>query len=140
MSTLFTVKVVTPEKVVYEHLVYSVTLPTDSGEITLLPNHQSVITTVTTGEMKIVDNKNHQEIFFVDTGVAHFDDTNTLVILIDQSESVHEIDIDHAQKAYERARQLKEQAITEQEVDFARFESLIERELGRVKIARKYRK
>lgn len=140
MSTLFTVKVVTPEKVVYEHLVYSVTLPTDSGEITLLPNHQSVITTVTTGEMKIIDDKNHQEIFFVDTGVAHFDDTNTLVILIDQSESVHEIDIDHAQKAYERARQLKEQAITEQEVDFARFESLIERELGRVKIARKYRK
>lgn len=140
MSTLFTVKVVTPEKVVYEHLVYSVTLPTDSGEITLLPNHQSVITTVTTGEMKIIDDKNHQEIFFVDTGVAHFDDTNTLVILIDQSESVHEIDIDHAQKAYERARQLKEQAITEQEVDFARFESLIERELGRVKIARKYHK
>ncbi len=140
MNTLFTVKVVTPEKVVYEHLVYSVTLPTDSGEITLLPNHQSVITTVTTGEMKILDDKNHQEIFFVDTGVAHFDDTNTLVILIDQSESVHEIDIDHAQKAYERARQLKEQAITEQEVDFARFESLIERELGRVKIARKYRK
>lgn len=140
MNTLFTVKVVTPEKVVYEHLVYSVTLPTDSGEITLLPNHQSVITTVTTGEMKILDDKNHQEIFFVDTGVAHFDDTNTLVILIDQSESVHEIDIDHAQKAYERARQLKEQAITEQEVDFARFESLIERELGRVKIARKYHK
>lgn len=140
MNTLFTVKVVTPEKVIYEHLVYSVTLPTDSGEITLLPNHQSVITTVTTGEMKILDDKNHQEIFFVDTGVAHFDDTNTLVILIDQSESVHEINIDHAQKAYERARQLKEQAITEQEVDFARFESLIERELGRVKIARKYRK
>ncbi len=140
MNTLFTVKVVTPEKVVYEHLVYSVTLPTDSGEITLLPNHQSVITTVTTGEMKILDDKNHQEIFFVDTGVAHFDDTNTLVILIDQSESVHEIDIDHAQKAYERAHQLKEQAITEQEVDFARFESLIERELGRVKIARKYHK
>ncbi len=140
MSILFTVKVVTPEKVVYEHIAKSVTLPTGAGEVTILANHQPIITTITTGEMKIINDTNHSEIFFIDTGVAHFDNMNSLIILIDQSEMVHEINIDHAEQAYERARQLKDQAITNQEEDFARFESLIERELGRIKIAKKYYK
>jgi len=140
MKDHIALKVITPEGIAYESSVVSVTLPTTSGEITLLSRHQPIITTIRAGELRIVDDSGAVEPFFVTNGVANMHKDNSLVILIDHLETAHAIDVDHAQMAYERARQLREEAIHVQDVDFARFEAMIDRELGRVTVGRKYRR
>lgn len=139
MSVSFALKVITPEGVAYERSVVSVTLPTTSGEITILARHQPIITTIRSGELRVVDESGSVEPFFVTSGLASMHQDNSLVILIDYLETAHTINVDHAEMAYERARKLREEVIHVQDVDFARFEAMIERELGRVMVGRKYR-
>ncbi len=137
----FSLKVITPEHTVYDHHAVSLTFPTGEKEqLTILPNHQPLITTVGIGELRILDTEKKEHIFFVNNGVLHIHDAGEIVILVDESESVHEISIDLAEKAYERAQMLKDKKMDQEEIDFAKVEALIERELGRVTIARKYRK
>lgn len=49
-------KIATPERVVYESEVDSVTCPTQMGEITVLPNHIPLVANLKAGELKIVEN------------------------------------------------------------------------------------
>lgn len=134
------VKVITPERVMYSGDVVSISVPTTDGELTILPNHQPIITTIGLGELHMIDTDTQRHAFFVHDGSLHVNEQGEVSILVDESESVSDISLQLAEEAYERARQLKEKAIEQHDVDFARFEALIERELGRVKIARKYRK
>jgi hypothetical protein len=60
-----------------------------------------------------------------------------VVVLLERSESVEDLDHERAEEALARARQLKDEQ--GDDVDFSLFEGLIEKELNRVKIAKKYR-
>jgi F-type H+-transporting ATPase subunit epsilon len=135
----FLVKIITPEKKMYEHVVVSATFPTPGGEVTILPDHQPIIAAISSGELRVQDEQGRVEAFFADTGVARMQE-NELVVLLDRLESVNALTIDHAEEAYERARKLKDDAGKMQALDFARFEALLERELGRVRVARKYKR
>lgn len=135
----FLVKIITPEKVMYERSIVSATFPTPDGEVTILPDHQPLIAAISSGELRVQDEQGRVEAFFADTGVARMQE-NELVVLLDRLESVSTLTIDHAEGAYERARKLKDDAGKMQALDFARFEALLERELGRVRVARKYKR
>lgn len=135
----FLVKIITPEKIMYEHNIVSATFPTPDGEITILPDHEPLIAAISSGELRAQDEQGEVEAFFAAGGVARMHE-NELVVLLDQLESVKGLNVDHAEEAYERARKLKDDAGKMQALDFARFEALLERELGRVRVARKYRR
>lgn len=135
----FLVKIITPEKVMYERNARSATFPTEAGEITILPDHQSLLTAISSGEFRVEDEAGEVEAFFADNGVAKIEG-NTLIVLLDRLEAVSLLDVNHAEEAYERARMLKENAGKNQSLEFARFEALLEKELGRVRIARKYKR
>ena len=47
------VKVITPEKEIFNEKAKSVNLPTLSGHITILPNHTELISVIHPGEIKI---------------------------------------------------------------------------------------
>ena len=47
MSKKLQLKIVTPEKLILEELVDSVTIPTTEGEITILPDHIPLIASIT---------------------------------------------------------------------------------------------
>lgn len=133
----FLVKIITPEKVEYQQSIKSATFPTHNGEITILPDHQDIITAIVHGELRVVGEKGQVEAFFVDTGIAKMTE-GVLVILIDALEDVKNLNTKYAEEAYERARLLKENAIKNEDIDFARFEAMFERELGKLRLARKY--
>ena len=50
MSKKIHFQIVTPEKVVYKDDVDSIALPTQIGEITVLPNHAPLISSLKSGE------------------------------------------------------------------------------------------
>lgn len=131
--------IVTPERTVYSNDVLEVTVPTGTGEITILPNHIPLVSTVVTGELraKLSDGTIHP--FAVSSGIIEVQPSSKVVILADRSELASEIDIDRAEEAYERARQIMQEAENVADVDYARFEAMITKELNRVKIAKKWR-
>ena len=137
MSTL-KFKIVTPEKIIYENEILQVTIPAMSGEITILPNHIPLISVLKAGEMKIKD-KNGEHNLAVSGGFLEVRGNNEIVILADHAERVAEIDIAKTEEAKQRAEEQMKKIKDIQDVDYARLQAVIDRELNKIKIAKKYR-
>lgn len=137
MKTL-KIKIVTPEKVIYEGEVMSVSLPTVEGEITILPGHIPVISAITAGELSVrYDNKMSEEFFSITRGVAEIDSKN-VTILTDAAERAEEIDAERAEEAKKKAKDL----MTKVQIDgegYAEALAKMERAVSRIRIARKRR-
>jgi len=130
-------KIVTPEKIVFEHDVYQATLLVEGGEVTILPDHISYIGAIKAGEIMLREKSGGEEISLVTSGgFVEFHD-NILMVLADTAERAEEIDLARAEEARLRAEKLqKEQAHVSAE-EYARTAALIEKEIARVKVARK---
>ncbi|PIY96977.1 MAG: ATP synthase F1 subunit epsilon [Candidatus Kerfeldbacteria bacterium CG_4_10_14_0_8_um_filter_42_10] len=133
-------KIVTPEKVVYENEIDQITLTTKMGEVTILPNHIPLVSSLKAGEILI--KKDGQEIpLAVSGGFAELANNN-LVILADTAERVEEIDEAQAEEARKRAEEfLKRRGqVAEEAVDYTALAAKLEKELARLKVVRKYRR
>jgi len=142
MSKQLKLKIVTPEKLILEEQVDQVTIPTTEGELTILPNHISMIAQLSSGD--VVARNSGEDIPMAVSGgfveVKQTDGETQVAILADYAEHVVDITEDTIKKAIARAEELKKQAENKEIVDFEHFESELERNLTRVKIADKWRK
>ena len=130
-------KIATPERVVYEDEVDQVTLPTKMGEITVLPNHLPLVSSLAPGEILI--KKAAQVVpLAVSGGFIEFAE-NKLVVLADTAERVEEIDEERAEAARERVKDILEKKEAAEQVDFTALAAKMEKELARLKVARKYK-
>lgn len=129
-------KIVTPETTVFEDLIDQATLPVMDGEVTILPNHRSYIAGLKAGEIVLV--KGDEEISLAVAGGFLEFANNSLIILADHAERAELIDLKRAEEARQRAEDLKKEKITMSEIEYARTAALIEREMARIKVARKH--
>lgn len=132
-------KIVTAQRVVFEDEVFQATLPIVSGEVTILPDHIPYIGVLKTGEIIVrKDSFDGEEISLaVSGGFVEFHN-NTLTILADMAERSDEINLEEARQAQERAAKLLEQSQALGAEEYGRVAAALERELLRVKIARKH--
>jgi F-type H+-transporting ATPase subunit epsilon len=147
MSKLMSLKILTAEKVVYEDTVQKIVLPTESGEIGILPDHTPLVSIIKTGEIKIEKESKNVIPLSIFSGILEVRPSSTnpkkdteVIILASRSELATEIDIKRAEEAYERAQKAMEEADNLSDLDFAKFQALIDKELNRIKIAKKYRR
>lgn len=129
-------KIVTPERTVFESEINQVTLPTQEGEITVLPNHIPLISVLVPGELLI--KKENDEIAMAVSGGMIEVQKNEITILADTAERAEEIDLARAEEARKKAEQLKDEKIRMDETEFAAVAALLERNLARIKVARKH--
>lgn len=134
----FTFKVVTPERVVFESQVAQATLPTSMGEITVLPHHIPLVSAVVPGEIRIIDERGAEQLLAVAGGFVQVH-PGKIVILADRSEMAHELDEARASEAHERAKKLLEAKTGMPDRDYAALAALMDKELARLKVARKYK-
>ncbi|MFZ2226048.1 MAG: ATP synthase F1 subunit epsilon [Candidatus Moraniibacteriota bacterium] len=129
-------KIVTSEKTVFEDDVDQATFETTDGQITILPNHRSYITSLKSGEAMI--KKKGEEVFLsISGGFIEFHD-NTLIVLADTAERAEEIDLKRAEEARARAEELKDKAISMDDEEYARVAAAIQKESARIRVARKH--
>ena len=130
-------KIATPERIVLETEVDSVTLHTQMGEVTILPNHVPLVANLKPGEIKykIAGKENF---FAVSAGVIEVKNENEVVILADTAEFGHEIDEKRAEEAREWAKKIMTEEHQSSE-GFASAAAVLERNLARLKVARKHR-
>lgn len=133
-------KILTPDAIVYDGSeVSSVTLPTESGEITVLPLHIPLISRLKTGQIKVVKG-GETFALAVSSGVLEVQKDSKVVVLAERSEMAHLIDIDRAEEAYRRAKEIKERIKDDEDIDDAKVSAAIEKELNRIKIGTKWQK
>lgn len=132
-------KIVTPAGVIYHDQVEQVTVPTTSGEITILPKHIPIVSVLKAGEL-IVQKDGHKMGISVSGGIIEMQADGKLFIMADTAERAEHIDIARAEEGRKRAEELLKQKENVADVDFARIQANLERELVRIKVAKKYRK
>ncbi len=134
-------KVVTPDKVITDEVVDSISLPTTSGVITVLNKHVPLVSTIKAGEM-IIRKSGSGVGYSVYKGLVnvrpHIKGITEVVVLLERGEMVDELDAERAEEALKRAQSMLEEKVDDE--DFSLFEGLVEKELNRVKIAKKYRR
>jgi F-type H+-transporting ATPase subunit epsilon len=126
MSANLQLKLVTPERTLFDESVDSVSCPTVQGQITVLPHHAPLIAALQPGEMIVrnAGNSRHLAILggFVEVRPGNANG-NQVVILADDAEHAEEIDAIEAEAAMSRAEELMKQrrhTMTEEEYAEAR--------------------
>lgn len=128
-------EIITPSKIVLKEDVDQITLPTETGEITVLPNHVPLITRIITGEMII--KKNQKSSFFAITGGFLEVTNNNVTILADYAVRAENIEIAKAKEAEVRAQNVMKQKVSGR--DFIIAEADLRRSLLELKVARRHK-
>ncbi len=134
-------RVVTPDAVVIDEIVDNVSVPTTTGMITVLNKHVPLVSTIKSGEMTVRKGETGVG-YAVFKGVVnvrpHDKGLTEVVVLLESSDKVDELDEAIAKEALSRAEEVKKQK--EESLEFAQKQTIIERELNRVKLAREYKR
>jgi len=130
-------EITTPNGVAYKDFVDEISLPTTMGEITVLPNHIPLVSILKPGELKVKKDGN-MEFLATAGGFIEVQPGNRVVVLADNAERAEEIDIERAEKARQRAEALMKEKQVDN-VEYAALASKLEREIARIKVAKRHR-
>ncbi len=131
-------EIATPEKVVFKKNIRQVTVPTTSGEITVLPNHIPLISTLKPGVIEINDENGENEIISVAGGFIEVL-KDKIVILADTAERAEDLDEGRIKEAKAKAEEKRKEKADIDEVSFARITAELDKELARLKALTKWR-
>jgi len=134
-------ELVTPFGIKRSEEVYEVVLPTTSGEITVLPGHEPLVTILAPGAMVVrrsnTDPDDLTEAIAVSRGIVEI--ANDVVsILANEAEEGDEIIEQEAKSALERAQKMHAEAKDEIELENAR--QILQRQTTRLKVAELHRR
>ena len=104
-----------------------------------MPRHIPLVSIISAGELRL--KKDGAEIpLVVSGGVLEIRPGSQLYVLADTAERAEHIDMERAEAARARAEELMKQKEQMADVDFARLQAKMEKELARLRVGRKYRK
>lgn len=130
-------KIATPERIMLETEVDSVSLPTTLGEITVLPHHIPLVANLVPGEIHYKHN-GQQNFFAVSGGIVEVKDKGEVIVLADTAEFAHEIDVHRAEAAKEAAKKLMAEPNRDDQA-FAQAAAMIEKNAARIRLVKKHR-
>lgn len=136
MSILF--EIATPERIVYKETVDSLTLPTKDGEITILPNHIPLVAVLVPGVV-VVRKGGTEQLIAVSGGFIEVQPGNRVVVLADTAERAEELTEGAILKARADAERVLSEKRNLDDESFAAAAAGLERELARLKVARRRR-
>ena len=73
-------EIITPEKKVFEGEVSSVLFPGTDGQFEVLNNHAPIISTLSAGQVRVIDNNNKTELFDINGGVIEMQNNKVIVL------------------------------------------------------------
>jgi len=105
MASTFPLEIVTPEKSIFTDDVVSVQLPAASGSLGILAGHAPLLADLGVGECVIKPASGTEQTLVLAGGFVEVSREKT-TILADSAAFSHEIDVDEAEQALARAREL----------------------------------
>ncbi len=136
MAEKINLEVVTPKGAIISEEVDIVTAPGFAGEFGILANHAPFLSTIKIGTLRYKNDGTELELM-VSGGFCEVSN-NKITFLVESAELGHEIDVDRALQAKERAEKRLAQAKEQLEkIDRTRAEAAMQRALARLKIAQR---
>ena len=126
-------EIVTPERKIFDETVDSVTVPTTTGEIGILPNHAPLISTLKSGILS-VSTKGASQKMVVSGGFVEVS-SNKVSILTDVAEKAGEINVEAARAEREAAQKVLSGTFSGTEEEFAAETEKLERAQARLSLA-----
>ena len=141
MQTTKTIQfeIVTPEKSVLKDSITQVTLPTEAGEITVMPDHIPLVSNLRPGVIA-AKNKDNQDIVMSVSGGFIEVIKDKIIILADTAERAEDIDLKRVEEARKQAEDSKKNIKQFDRVQFANITSKLAKELARERAANKWKK
>lgn len=131
-------KIITPEQVVYESEIEKLVIQTQMGQIAILPEHMPLVALLAPGEM-VVHKKDGEHAFATAEGIVEVKRGSGVTVLADVAVRAEDIDAKAAEAARERAAYALSQKQAVDSEEFAMIQATLEREMAKLKIARKHR-
>lgn len=119
MSTTLTLDIVTQEKRLLTVETSRITVDTAEGEITLLPHHVPLLTRLTEGLLRYVDDKGEEDVVAIFGGFLEIDINNKVTVLADAAVRAGDIDLAKVELARTQAEATLRDKTKEQEFALA---------------------
>lgn len=131
-------QIITPEKTVFDDEVDQVSLPTQTGQITVLPHHINLITSIEPGELVL---KKHSKETVIASGFGFAQVAqNAVKVLVDLAAQDTELD----ERTIEAAKKEAEEALAKKhdlsEEEYALAAANLQKALAQLKIKRRHRR
>jgi F-type H+-transporting ATPase subunit epsilon len=131
-------EIVTPERTLLKTKILQVTVPTQEGDITVLPEHTPLVSSLKTGVLEITKEDESIEIMSVAGGFLEVL-LDKIVILADNANRAEEIDEKETEKAKKRAEDALKNLRDDDKEMFAEISAQLERELAKTRTIKKWR-
>lgn len=128
-------KIVTPEKLIYDDEVSQVNVSTEEGEIGILPNHANLMSKLEPGELVIKKN-GKTDLLAVGEGFLQISQ-NELTVMTDLATYATDIDERAVEEAKKRAEQALSQTLSDEE--YAETLANLEKSLAQLRVKRRHR-
>lgn len=132
-------EIATPERVLLKEDILSVSVPTTSGEVTILPDHIPLISILKPGVLEIRLLNGETSLMSVSGGFLEVLE-NKIVILADTAEKAEELDEQRIKDARLKAIEMRQSEKFKDDVEFADLAVRLEKELAREHTLNKWRK
>lgn len=133
---MLALEILTPDKTILKEEVNQVTVPTTSGEITILPGHVALLSQIGVGEL--IAKKDKKEIFIA-LSSGYMEVTNdTVSILANYAVRSEEIEISKAEEAKKRAEKIMQEKVSGE--DFALAQATFAKAVLELKVAQRRRR
>lgn len=136
MASNLTFELVTPAGTAFSEDVYEVLLPTEAGQIAILPHHMDIVSVAAPGVISIRkrqdDKDSAMDHFATNGGIIEVVD-GTIRLLADDVEHSDDVDEAKAQEALKKAQEMR--ASADDQISISEAEAIIEHSLARLKVA-----
>lgn len=132
----FTLEIISQEKHLGTHTVASVTLPSESGQITVLADHLPLFSRLVAGELIFKSKSGNQFVFAITGGFVDVSPRNIVTVLADVAIRSDQINLQKAEQAVANAKKALEEA--GEIKDTFQMEIELRNALLQLKVAKKY--
>lgn len=137
MATTMTVEIVSAESEIYSGTAKMFFAPAVMGEVGVLPRHTPLLTKIRPGEVRVINEEDEEEFFYVSGGMLEILPSG-VTVLADTAQRAKDLDEAAALEAKERAE--KALADRKDDIDYASAEAQLAEAVAQIETIRKLKK
>ena len=137
MAATMTVEIVSAESEIYSGTAKMFFAPAVMGEVGVLPRHTPLLTKIRPGEVRVINEEDEEEFFYVSGGMLEILPSG-VTVLADTAQRAKDLDEAAALEAKERAE--KALADRKDDIDYASAEAQLAEAVAQIETIRKIKK